>query len=117
MYGPDCVREDNRRLGRDDHGARRPDHHLPVFYDIANRHRCTDTYLVRGPGSAERDDDDVQGVHHPGRTHPDCGREADSLRGNSAFGPFGDQFSETMANTMCEFMPDRTVREILTGTP
>jgi len=37
--------------------------------------------------------------------------------GNSAFGPFGDQFAETMANTMCEFMPERTVREILTGTP
>jgi len=36
---------------------------------------------------------------------------------NSAFGPLGDEFSETMANTMCEFMPDRTVREILTGTP
>lgn len=40
------------------------------------------------------------------------------LKGNnSAFGPLGDDFSETMANTMCEFMPDRTVREILTGTP
>ena len=37
--------------------------------------------------------------------------------GNSAFGPLGDEFSETMANTMCDFMPDRTVREILTGTP
>jgi hypothetical protein len=36
---------------------------------------------------------------------------------NSAFGPLGDDFAETMANTMCEFMPDRTVREILTGTP
>jgi hypothetical protein len=36
---------------------------------------------------------------------------------NSAFGPLGDEFSETMANTMCDFMPDRTVREILTGTP
>lgn len=36
---------------------------------------------------------------------------------NSAFGPLGDEFSETMAYTMCDFMPDRTVREILTGTP
>lgn len=36
---------------------------------------------------------------------------------NSAFGPLGDEFSETMANTMCEYMPERTVREILTGTP
>jgi hypothetical protein len=36
---------------------------------------------------------------------------------NSAFGPLGDNFSETMANTMCEFMPDRTIREILTGSP
>ena len=36
---------------------------------------------------------------------------------NSAFGPLGDEFAETMANTMCEFMPDRTVRAILTGGP
>jgi hypothetical protein len=36
---------------------------------------------------------------------------------NSTFGPLGDEFSETMANTMCDFVPDRTVREILTGTP
>jgi hypothetical protein len=36
---------------------------------------------------------------------------------NSAFGPLGDNFSETMANTMCEYMPDRTIREILIGSP
>lgn len=36
---------------------------------------------------------------------------------NSAFGPLGDEFSETMASTMCDYVPDRTVREILTGTP
>jgi hypothetical protein len=36
---------------------------------------------------------------------------------NSAFGPLGDEFSENMAYTMCDLVPDRTVREILTGTP
>jgi hypothetical protein len=36
---------------------------------------------------------------------------------NSAFGPLGDDFAETMANTMCDFMPEMTVREILTGSP
>lgn len=35
----------------------------------------------------------------------------------SVFGPLGEQFAETMANTMCEFMPDQTVKEILTGPP
>jgi hypothetical protein len=36
---------------------------------------------------------------------------------NSVFGPLGDEFSETVASTMCDYVPDRTVREILTGTP
>ncbi len=35
----------------------------------------------------------------------------------SVFGPLGDQFAETMANTMCDFMPEETVKDILTGSP
>jgi hypothetical protein len=36
---------------------------------------------------------------------------------NSAFGPLGDEFSENIVYTMCDYVPDRTVRELLTGTP
>jgi hypothetical protein len=35
---------------------------------------------------------------------------------SSPFGPLGDEFAESMASTMCQFMPDRTVHEILTGS-
>lgn len=35
---------------------------------------------------------------------------------NSVFGPLGDEFAEPMANTMCQFMPDMTVREVLMGS-
>lgn len=35
---------------------------------------------------------------------------------NSPFGPLGDEFAESMANTMCQFMPDMTVREVLMGS-
>jgi len=34
---------------------------------------------------------------------------------NSVFGQLGDEFAESMANTMCQFMPDETVHEVLTG--
>lgn len=36
---------------------------------------------------------------------------------NSPFGALGDEFAESMASTMCQFMPDQTVREVLTGSP
>ena len=35
---------------------------------------------------------------------------------NSPFGALGDEFAESMANTMCQFMPDQTVRDVLTGS-
>ncbi len=35
---------------------------------------------------------------------------------SSPFGPLGDEFAESMASTMCQFMPDRTVHDILTGS-
>jgi hypothetical protein len=35
---------------------------------------------------------------------------------NSPFGQLGDEFAETMASTMCQFMPDATVREVLMGS-
>jgi hypothetical protein len=35
----------------------------------------------------------------------------------SAFGPLGDEFAESMANTMCQFLHDETVYEVLTGSP
>ena len=35
---------------------------------------------------------------------------------NSVFGQLGDEFAESMANTMCQFMPDAPVREVLMGS-
>lgn len=35
---------------------------------------------------------------------------------NSVFGQLGDEFAESMANTMCQFMPEATVREVLMGS-
>jgi hypothetical protein len=35
---------------------------------------------------------------------------------HSAFSPFGDDLAESMANTMCQFLPDRTVYEVLAGS-
>jgi hypothetical protein len=34
----------------------------------------------------------------------------------SAFSPLGDEFAQSMANTMCGFLPDQTVYEVLTGS-
>jgi hypothetical protein len=36
---------------------------------------------------------------------------------DSVFGPMGAEFASSMANTMCQFLPDSTVREVLTGSP
>jgi hypothetical protein len=35
----------------------------------------------------------------------------------SVFGPLGDDFAESMASTMCQFMTEETVYEVLTGSP
>ena len=35
----------------------------------------------------------------------------------SVFGPLGDDFAESMASSMCQFMTDETVYEVLTGSP
>jgi hypothetical protein len=36
---------------------------------------------------------------------------------HSPFGVLGVEFAESMATTMCQFLPDSTVREVLMGTP
>lgn len=35
----------------------------------------------------------------------------------SSLGVLGEEFAESIANTMCQFMPTSTVREILSGSP
>jgi hypothetical protein len=35
----------------------------------------------------------------------------------SVFGPLGDDFAESMASTMCQFMTEETVYKVLTGSP
>jgi len=35
----------------------------------------------------------------------------------SVFGPLGDDFAESIASTMCQFMTEETVYEVLTGSP
>ena len=35
----------------------------------------------------------------------------------SVFGPLGDDFAESMASTMCQFMTEETVYQVLTGSP
>ena len=36
---------------------------------------------------------------------------------DSPFGMLGPDFAQSMATTMCQFMPDSTVKEVLTGAP
>ena len=36
---------------------------------------------------------------------------------NSMFGPLGEEFAEQMASSMCQFLPDKTVAEVLLGSP
>ena len=36
---------------------------------------------------------------------------------DSPFGVLGAEFADSMATTMCQFLPQSTVREVLTGTP
>jgi hypothetical protein len=35
---------------------------------------------------------------------------------SNSFGPLGADFAESIANTMCQFLPDETVKEVLTGS-
>lgn len=35
----------------------------------------------------------------------------------SSFGVLGEEFAESIANTMCQFMKESTVREVLSGSP
>lgn len=37
--------------------------------------------------------------------------------GESMFGPLGAEFAASMANTICQFMPDTSVYEVLIGSP
>jgi hypothetical protein len=36
---------------------------------------------------------------------------------DNPFGTLGTEFAESIASTMCEFLPDSTVREVLMGSP
>jgi hypothetical protein len=36
---------------------------------------------------------------------------------DSPFGMLGTEFAESIASTMCEFLPESTVREVLMGSP
>jgi hypothetical protein len=36
---------------------------------------------------------------------------------DSPFGMLGEDFAESMATTMCQFLPDATVKEVLMGSP
>jgi hypothetical protein len=34
----------------------------------------------------------------------------------NSYGPLGADFAQSIANTMCQFLPDETVKEVLTGS-
>jgi hypothetical protein len=108
------MRQDNRGLRRDDHAARRP--HIDVRNDVAPKQDEHDLYpeVPAPPNATAMTCKDFVKLDEPTRLA--VVREILKAQ-NSAFGPLGDEFSETMANTMCDYAPDRTVREILTGTP